>query len=86
MLAEASFEVGNALLECDVSLLELGNLLLLELDGEQAGADEGAHRGRRGGPIGVPNSCWWRISIHSQSIPAVTQAVNHPCGPSSTMA
>src|SRR5262245_63002042 len=85
MLTKAGFKLGNALLKCGGRVLELGNLLLLEVDSEQAGADEGAHRGRRGGPIAVRDSCWWRIGIHSQSIPALTQAVNHPCGASSTM-
>ena len=53
MLVEAGFEVSYALLEHGVGLLELGNLLLLEPDGQQAGADEGPHSGWRGCPIGI---------------------------------
>ena len=58
MLAYSGFEIGHPLLECGVGRLNLGDLLLLEMDGEEAGADEGTHGGRRGGPIGVRNPCW----------------------------
>ena len=58
MLVEPGFKIGDALLERGVGLLEVGDLLLLEVDGQEAGTDEGTHGGWRCRPIGSSQTCW----------------------------
>src|SRR5262249_53572140 len=84
MRLEPGFKIGDALVERGVGLLELGDLLLLEVDGQEAGTDESTHAGWRCRPIGSRQTCWWCILIHRYSILGTTTAVNHPVRSSST--
>lgn len=68
MLVEPRFEIGQALTESGVLLLELhDHLLVLGQNGEQ-GAHDLTNRWRRGSPVCRSNPWWW-LALHAASMP-----------------
>jgi hypothetical protein len=75
MLIESRLEIGQALPEVGVLLLEVRNLLLLEGDDGQERTEKLPHGQWGGGPVLGENIRWWRLQIHRESMPGVGAAV-----------